>query len=237
MSQSFRDINPFDMKWRIELEGRAWDGDEAWSRYDLTPEKLEMIEGKLLWSDEHRLRLLGLLLENCGLRAAVHLGDPELWRAAVAELDNPMREFEFTARLMHRLWDLMDEVGPERASAFYEEWMTDDFVGVGLNGDRRNKAECIAAVAPGSDSRRWITVDSVMESCEEGSETMTALVHRTRHERQLMNGSDSSSIERWRQIWRHSASDSGWRVVRHELLSVELITEGVEQRSQEYKEK
>jgi hypothetical protein len=55
-------------------------------RYALTPEKLEMIGGKLLWSDEDREMLLGLLLENVGADRAVRLGDPEVWRAAVAKL-------------------------------------------------------------------------------------------------------------------------------------------------------
>jgi len=42
--------------------------------------------GKLLWSDEDRETLLGLLLENVGADRAVQLGDPEVWRAAVAKL-------------------------------------------------------------------------------------------------------------------------------------------------------
>jgi hypothetical protein len=72
--------------WKILNKGRAWSGDEAWARYELTPEKLEMIGGKLLWSDEDREKLLGLLLENVGADRAVQLGDPEVWRAAVAKL-------------------------------------------------------------------------------------------------------------------------------------------------------
>lgn len=74
------------MQWDIRAEGRAWTGNEGLARYALTPEKLEMIEGKLLWSDEERLALLGLLLENVGADAAVRLGDPSVWRAAVARL-------------------------------------------------------------------------------------------------------------------------------------------------------
>jgi len=56
-------------------------------RYVLTPEKFEMVDGKLLWSDEDREMLLGLLLENVGADRAVRLGDPEVWRAAVAKLE------------------------------------------------------------------------------------------------------------------------------------------------------
>jgi hypothetical protein len=55
-------------------------------RYELTPEKLEMIAGKLLWSEEDRVNLLGLLLENVGADRAVRLGNAQVWRDAVARL-------------------------------------------------------------------------------------------------------------------------------------------------------
>lgn len=74
------------MEWRIERGGRAWEGDEAMQRWELTPEKLEMIRGRLLWDDESRIALLGLLLENVGADAAVRLGSPSVWREAVAGL-------------------------------------------------------------------------------------------------------------------------------------------------------
>lgn len=72
--------------WDIRGEGRSWRKDEAMDRYSLTPEKLEMVEGKLLWSEQDRESLLGLLLENIGADRAVRLGDPGVWRAAVAKL-------------------------------------------------------------------------------------------------------------------------------------------------------
>ena len=72
--------------WDIRRTGRAWDGAEADGRWELTPEKFEMWEGKLFWEDEQRLLLLGLLLENVGVDAAIRLGDAEVWRAAVKEL-------------------------------------------------------------------------------------------------------------------------------------------------------
>jgi len=56
-------------------KGRAW-RDDARARYDLAPEKIEMIEGKLFWSERDRLRMLGLLLENVGVDKAVRLGNP-----------------------------------------------------------------------------------------------------------------------------------------------------------------
>ena len=75
-----------EIQWDIRREGRAWRGEEARERYNLTPEKFEMDEGKLFWSDEERVALLGLLLENVGVDRAVRLGDPTVWRVAVADL-------------------------------------------------------------------------------------------------------------------------------------------------------
>ena len=74
-------------KWDIQLEGRAWTGEEARARWELTPEKFEMYEGKLFWSDEQRIALLGLLLENIGALEVVRLGDPAVWREAVRRLE------------------------------------------------------------------------------------------------------------------------------------------------------
>jgi hypothetical protein len=72
--------------WDIRGEGRSWGQGEAMDRYSLTPEKLEMVDGKLLWSDQEREMPLGLLLENIGADRAVRLGDRKVWRAAVAKL-------------------------------------------------------------------------------------------------------------------------------------------------------
>ena len=52
--------------WNIALEGRAWPGTEATQRLDLLPAKLELIRGKLQWSEEERMTLLAALLENVG---------------------------------------------------------------------------------------------------------------------------------------------------------------------------
>jgi hypothetical protein len=73
-------------KWDIRNAGRAWRGDEAFERYQLTPHKIELIKGKLLWSKPDRETLLALLLENVGADRAVQLGDSEVWRQAVAKL-------------------------------------------------------------------------------------------------------------------------------------------------------
>ena len=53
-----------EIQWDIRRAGRAWRGDEARQRYNLTPEKFEMDEGKLFWTDEERVTLLALLLEK-----------------------------------------------------------------------------------------------------------------------------------------------------------------------------
>ena len=46
-----------------------------------------MCGGKLFCSDEARIYVLSLLLENVGADQAVRLGDPNVWRSAVASLD------------------------------------------------------------------------------------------------------------------------------------------------------
>ena len=74
-----------EVQWDVRLEGRAW-GPEGLSRFYMVPEKTEMIKGKLFWSDEERLTMLALLLENVGAREAVRIGNPDVWRAAVADL-------------------------------------------------------------------------------------------------------------------------------------------------------
>jgi hypothetical protein len=72
--------------WDIRNEGRAWDKDEFWARLELRPPKLEIAKGRLLGSQQDRETLLCLLLENIGADRVVELGDPEVWRAAVAKL-------------------------------------------------------------------------------------------------------------------------------------------------------
>lgn len=75
-----------DIIWNIGRQGRSWDNEEAFERADLFPAKAEMMDGKLLWSDEDRLLAIGLLLENVGIDAVIRLGDAEVWRQAIAEL-------------------------------------------------------------------------------------------------------------------------------------------------------
>ena len=76
------------MEWDIRRKGRAWTREEIDSHYrERSPAKIELIEAKLFWSEEDRLNMLGLILENVGADAAVRLGDPDVWRAAVKALD------------------------------------------------------------------------------------------------------------------------------------------------------
>lgn len=81
----FPDTRTDQVRWDIRRSGRAW-GKDAIDRYQLTPEKFEMCEGKLFCSDEQRLLMLGLLLENVGVDAAIRLGERQVWREAVAAL-------------------------------------------------------------------------------------------------------------------------------------------------------
>jgi hypothetical protein len=74
------------IEWNIQREGRAWTGDEWNARRELTPEKIEMIHGKLFWCDEDRLAMIALLLENVGVDQVVRMGNPEVWREAIDAL-------------------------------------------------------------------------------------------------------------------------------------------------------
>lgn len=77
------------MQWDIRREGRAWSGDEMRSRLELTPEHFEVFDGKMLFTDEDRLNLLGVVLEQVGIDDALRLAPKELWREA---LDSYERE-------------------------------------------------------------------------------------------------------------------------------------------------
>jgi len=82
--------------WDIQRDGRAW-GDEAMSRYQMTPEKTEMVGGRLYGTEEERLTMLALLLENVGADKAVRLGSASIWRGAVAALNEVHEDLETEA--------------------------------------------------------------------------------------------------------------------------------------------
>jgi hypothetical protein len=78
---------PFEFD--IRREGRPWTSEEVDAKYrphESVPEKMELIEGKLFWSDEQRITMLGWMLEHLGADVAVRLGEPEVWKVAVEEM-------------------------------------------------------------------------------------------------------------------------------------------------------
>lgn len=85
--------------WDIRRDGHAW-GVEAMSRYEMTPEKTEMLGGKLYGTEEERLTMLALLLENVGADKAVHIGSPDIWRAAVDGLTDERTSQESPVRTL-----------------------------------------------------------------------------------------------------------------------------------------
>ncbi|MDX1253626.1 MAG: hypothetical protein IDH49_15510 [Gammaproteobacteria bacterium] len=56
-------------KWDIRWEGRHWRDVECFARNDLLPEsfRIEVYDGQLGFSDQDRLTVLAMLLENLGL--------------------------------------------------------------------------------------------------------------------------------------------------------------------------
>jgi hypothetical protein len=82
---SDQDVSNFP--WNLQREGRSWTREEWERRRELTPEKIELIRGKLFWSEEDRLNMLALLLENVGVDRAIRLGDRRVWQEAIGGLD------------------------------------------------------------------------------------------------------------------------------------------------------
>ena len=71
--------------WDIRREGRKWTREEQDRRSNQAPEKIEYVDG-IFDSDDARLTVLAMLLENLGIDQAVRLGNPADWKAAVTEL-------------------------------------------------------------------------------------------------------------------------------------------------------
>lgn len=76
-------LGPVNPPWEIGLDPRRWTVDEFHARGEAFPEKMELIDGRLFWSQEERLALLAGLLEQVGLTEAVRLAPRELWLAAL----------------------------------------------------------------------------------------------------------------------------------------------------------
>ena len=81
------------VRWDIRREGRPWSREEFPARWELTPEKFEVIDSKLFWDESDRLNLLALLLENVGVDTAVRLGSLEVWKAAIEAAQDQPREW------------------------------------------------------------------------------------------------------------------------------------------------
>lgn len=80
-------VEDFDpTEWNIGREGREWRGEEFEKRIYQAPEKIEYKGGIFVYESE-RLTVLAMLLENLGIDKAVRLGNPEDWKAAVADLE------------------------------------------------------------------------------------------------------------------------------------------------------
>jgi len=73
-------------EWDIRREGQLWSGERFERRLYQAPEKIEFVGG-IFVDETERLTVLAMLLENLGIDKAVRLGNPEDWKAAVAELD------------------------------------------------------------------------------------------------------------------------------------------------------
>jgi len=78
------EFNP--LEWGIRRDGHEWSGELFDKRTSQAPEKIEFVGG--IFVDEFdRLTVLAMLLENLGIDKAVRLGNPQDWKAAIAELD------------------------------------------------------------------------------------------------------------------------------------------------------
>lgn len=83
-----------EIRWDIRRDGRAWVGGEFGERHARTPEKLEVVGGRLLWADDELLTMLGMLLEQAGADRAVALGSLSVWQEAVQareRVERPLR--------------------------------------------------------------------------------------------------------------------------------------------------
>jgi hypothetical protein len=72
--------------WDIRREGRRWTQEEAERRIYQAPEKIEFAGG-IFGSEDQRLTVLGMLLENLGIEKAIRFGNLDDWKAAIADLE------------------------------------------------------------------------------------------------------------------------------------------------------
>ena len=70
--------------WDIRRQGRRWTPEEFERRLYQAPEKIEFVGG-IFASEDERLTVLAMLLENLGIDRAIQLGRLADWKAAVTE--------------------------------------------------------------------------------------------------------------------------------------------------------
>jgi hypothetical protein len=184
-------------------------------RYRMTPEKIEMGEGKLFISEADRLLMLGMLLENCGLDAAVRMGDPEEWRRAVARLDDPQTNLRSRVHAMLRQWDSLGV--RDEAQRFYVKWAAEDYTetrdGKSLSA---GQAADLYPVARDWVEGAWFQSSLIEIAVESGQSRAVAIRKGTTHRRgAVREGQQGIPIftsyhrEEWTLLWR----DEGlWRL-------------------------
>ena len=69
--------------WDLPREGRAWSEEELRYFFAKGPEKSEIIEGRLFWTEEDRINVLALLIINVGIDKVVRLGSSAVWQEAI----------------------------------------------------------------------------------------------------------------------------------------------------------
>ena len=91
-NETWEDELPEPPEWNIGLEGRRWNVDRFHAVGVVMPEKMELIDGKLFWSERERLGMLSAMLEQVGLAATVRLAPKALWLEALAQVEDESDE-------------------------------------------------------------------------------------------------------------------------------------------------
>jgi hypothetical protein len=102
MSKALRkggaDMASEELVWKYGFKGRAWQGEEAHGKYLTAPEKIELFKGKILSSEDERLQMLRLLIENVGLCDTIEAtAGAKEWQYAAERIlfEKQRAEFEY----------------------------------------------------------------------------------------------------------------------------------------------
>jgi len=84
-----------DYPWQFDRVGRAWHGDETLERNNLLPDsaRIEIHQGKLLFSDDERMILLAMLIENLGVVKLIEFLMPYEDEMIEAWLDTSFKKY------------------------------------------------------------------------------------------------------------------------------------------------